>query len=162
MTREKAIDILKTDNGCSDCTWGCETPLKCANKDCLFVKALEMAISALEQNPNKSEIPTSCDTISREAVNALYDKWRPRLATHVSEFGDELKSLPSVQPSRKGHWIKVDKGTVSERVICSECKQRLFQEHKNYCGYCGACMKDGRTLDEFIEDMRGDTDENRN
>lgn len=28
----------------------------------------------------------------------------------------------------------------------------------NFCPNCGACIKDGRTLDEFIEDMRGDTD----
>ena len=60
-------------------------------------EALNLAITSLEQEPCE-------DAISRETVNALYDKWRPRLATHVSEFGDELKSLPSVEPSRrKGH-----------------------------------------------------------
>ena len=52
------------------------------------------------------------ELISREAVNALYDKWRPRLATHVSEFGDELKSLPSVQPS---HTQMVDKSNFDIR-----------------------------------------------
>ena len=36
------------------------------------------------------------DLISREAVLDLYDRYRPSLATHVSEFGDELKALPSV------------------------------------------------------------------
>ena len=39
------------------------------------------------------------DAVSRDAVNALYDKYRPSLATHVSEFGDELKALPSVTPT---------------------------------------------------------------
>jgi hypothetical protein len=38
------------------------------------------------------------DAISRDAVIDLYDRYRPSLATHVSEFGDELKALPSVTP----------------------------------------------------------------
>jgi len=57
--------------------------------DCCLVSVASIK-KALEQEP--------CDAISREAVNMLYDKWRPKLATHVSEFGDALKMLPSVTP----------------------------------------------------------------
>ena len=48
MTREEAIKILKED-GCSDCTWGCESPLTCDNEVCLLPEAINMAIKALEQ-----------------------------------------------------------------------------------------------------------------
>lgn len=46
---------------------------------------------ALEQQPS--------DCVSRAEVNKLYDEYRPRLATHVSEFGDKLKALPPVTPT---------------------------------------------------------------
>lgn len=83
------------------------------------------------------------DAISREAVNALYDKWRPRLATHVSEFGYELKSLPLVEPSRrKGHWIK------TPLLTCDSCEKiNKGGIESDFCPNCGASMAD----------MRGDT-----
>ena len=81
------------------------------------------------------------DAISREAANALYDKWRPRLATHVSEFGDELKLLPPVQPSRKDSLIK----HLKDRP-CSVCE---FNKENGCCEWtCVFC-------DELFGDMRG-------
>lgn len=55
-------------------------------------EVLDMAIKLLEQQPCE-------DCVSRAEVNKLYDEYRPRLATHVSEFGDKLKALPSITPS---------------------------------------------------------------
>jgi hypothetical protein len=58
MTREEAIAILKVD-GCGDCTWQSLNPCVCENKECELKEALDMAISALEQQ--------SCeDAVSRE------------------------------------------------------------------------------------------------
>ena len=51
------------------------------------------------------KITPSDDCVSREEVNKLYDEYRPRLATHVSEFGDKLKALPPVTPTQS--WIPV-------------------------------------------------------
>lgn len=55
-------------------------------------KDVDIIIKALEQQP-------SDDCVSRAEVNKLYDEYRPRLATHVSEFGDKLKALPPVTPT---------------------------------------------------------------
>lgn len=64
------------------------------------------------ENPNKSEIPTSCgDAISREAaVNAIYDlcgenvslkenPWRDN--PHMDAVVDALENLPSVTPQQR-------------------------------------------------------------
>ena len=87
------------------------------------------------------------DAISRkDAISAI--------STDYVTAVRNLESLPSVQPSRKGHWIEHEK--VYE---CSECqiiRAKGMTGKYNYCPSCGACMKDGRTLDEFIEDMRGE------
>ncbi len=52
----------------------------CGTKD----EALDLAIKALEERP-QGELAND--------VWKLYEKYQPRLATHVIEFGDELKDL---------------------------------------------------------------------
>ena len=79
--------------------------------------AIDTLLSASE-NPNKSEIPTSCDdAISREAVNTLVDELAraisdercciPQRGRDTGHIMHDILDLPSVQPSRKGHWIPV-------------------------------------------------------
>ena len=54
---------------------------------------------------------------------------------------------------KTGHWTH-DGSHWKNRFICSGCGYKLFDEQTNFCPNCGACMKDGRTLDEFIEDSK--------
>ena len=58
-------------------------------------EACNMAISALEQEPCE-------DAISREAVLKLMFNWNFFSNAHKMGAKDDIKKLPSVQPSRKG------------------------------------------------------------
>ena len=91
--------------------------------------------------------------ISREAVlklveNKPYD-WSNLTERH--EMMQRIRKLPSVQPSRKGHWIRKE-DDMCWWDECSECglkplKGRFTNDDilSNFCPSCGA-------------DMRGDTD----
>ena len=82
------------------------------------------------------------DAVSRQAVNDLYDRYHPRLATHVYEFGEELKALPSVTPKREqGKWIGVN--PMVDTLMCSKCGENIISEEfkSNYCPNCGAEMR---------------------
>ena len=153
MSREEAIEILK------NAAWlGTDKDREQTET------AVEMAISALEQEPvmqtgkpgseyvfNPAE-PCG-DAISREmaldGIDAMYNN-----SWDIKDFRENvnlmLNKLPSVQPSRKGQWIKERPWL---KVHCSECGKDAIGNHgfdalKTYfCPYCGA-------------DMRGDTDDN--
>lgn len=131
MTREEAIEVLK------DIYNYTRFDIYTTNE------ARTMAIKALEQEPCE-------DCVSRQAVNDLYDRYHPRLATHVYEFGEELKALPSVTPKREqGEWIQktCDYGVYFR---CSKCKSLApnydcdYKEGAittKYCPNCGAEMR---------------------
>lgn len=58
MTVDEAIDILKHNYGCVNCTsWGpyCESPFECDYPQCTLRMALSMAISALEKRKGDGE-----------------------------------------------------------------------------------------------------------
>ena len=86
MTAVEAIEILKTDMGCYECTFGCNTPYKCKNNDCPFRKAIHLAVERLQIDllPRmiKSEPQTDCNRcrhfatdICRECYgNELFDE----------------------------------------------------------------------------------------
>ena len=124
MTREEAIDIFKHIT----------TIIPSENVSMDEVEtAVDMAISALEQEPNKSEIPTSCDdAISRStAKTRIYLKYvnRPDICKAMFKI---LDGVPSVQPSRrKGHWIDREEYD-SDRWKCFECG-RTEQYQENFC-----------------------------
>ena len=68
----------------------------------------------------------------------------------LKELGYGLGEKP-----KTGHWIRVDK----DKCKCDQCEVISFiamypNGNINYCPNCGACMKDCRTLDEFIEDSK--------
>ena len=81
----------------------------------------------------------------------------------ITAFQNAIE-LPKEYGRRKGHWIRLDDYHMG-KFECSECHTQgyvntcMYEPKWNFCPNCGACMKDGRTLDEFIEDMRGDTDD---
>lgn len=86
------------------------------------------------------------DAISREAVIKLFNG---NIGSEAALILHKAKKLPSVT-QKSGKWIyKNLKGQ-----YCSVCDEQSVWKF-NFCPNCGACMKDGRTLDEFIEDMRG-------
>ena len=113
---------------------------------------LSELLSWIDDVPPVQPKPIECDdAISREdAIN--------RIARTFSipkyEVSDCLSMLPSVQPIRKGHWIRwredfeyIERG-VTESVPhcqCSECKKE-YDPHTtqfiNFCPNCGADMRE--------------------
>ena len=146
MTREEAIEIIKREFAMDE------------DVEKLYpevVEARNMAISALEQEP--------CDAISREAVQKAIDKWYENnnqllLNNCVEDLIVDVMELPSVQPSRKGHWIKRNENIFNykdEWYVCSECNviindmpTCIGKPMYEFCPSCGASMAD----------MRGDTE----
>ena len=147
MTREESISLIKsaqlmlvnptTNEPVSD-----------------LYEALEMAISALEQNESaekwyklfveKLDEQEPCeDAISREAAINIASLH----CLTIDESVEALKQLPSVQPSRKGHWIIKDRyyhDTITAE--CSECGREveiptcMSELMYKGCPYCMAEM----------------------
>ena len=103
------------------------------------------------------------DTISREAVidairfgisniRAFNDTTMVRFYERENEALekaiDRVNELPSVQPSRKGHWIE-HKGYGSAdygiEYSCSNCNEWVKEKSK-FCPNCGAEMTDDVTI----------------
>lgn len=109
-----------------------------------------MAIKALEQEPCE-------DAISRQATIEAFQMFRGYEANRTNaEWVDRIetvvKKLPPVNPQPKtGNWIMHEK-----HRECSKCTVWLPKDmpRNSFCPNCGACMKDCRTLDEFIEDSK--------
>ena len=115
---------------------------------------VERGIVRAEVARNAVLITESDDAVSRQAVNDLYDRYHPTLATCVYEFGEELKALPSVNPTRAhGKWIQKEywsEGcgmgeTYGYYYECSKCgnlkKGGYDRCGVNYCPNCGADMR---------------------
>ena len=123
--------------------------------------ALEMAISALEKENiyddgehyvtiskalyDKLNVDICNDAISREAViDAIdfYDGYNQQHFT-VENLRDDICRLPSVQPSRKGHW-EYTKHYGKRYRVCPFCKAEKEDDLSsgwNFCQYCGADMR---------------------
>jgi len=147
MTREEAIEIIKAyreklNNSVSNQLDG-------------DIKALDMAISALEQEPCE-------DAVSRDAVLKTLDNMDKALDENrtVEEYKALLKEcykeLPSVT-QKSGKWITEEIGE-GRKVYCSECKESAVFEYvrdgdiyssyghgvvkkTKYCPNCGAKME---------------------
>ena len=153
MTKEEAIKILRED-GCGYCTWQSINPYECENKECKLKEALDMAISALEQEPTddatlKDIFCMGCeykdaepceDAISREAVIKLFNG---NIGSEAALILHKVKQLPSVTPSRhKGWWNTYEnyQGGIKETWYeCSKCKwSSALLIPRKYCPNCGA------------------------
>ena len=93
------------------------------------------------------------DAISREAVLRVIDGWyeQNRDTENIEDLIILITYMQSVQPSRKGHWIRHKKGD-NEFLECDKCKTWFRHDHlirNSFCPNCGT-------------DMRGDTDEHSN
>ena len=133
MNREEAIKYLKEmKDECNDTIH--------KGRYVTQEEALDMAIKALEQEPNG-------DLISRQAVHEAITRWAGSMSVlialptrEVRPLLDSIHELPSVkQEPKTGHWTKDECGN----IICSECK-RFRRDcrygHTNYCNHCGARM----------------------
>ena len=139
MSREEAIEILKT----------LKPNMRFDDTGWLYTEqALEMAISALEQEPTddatlKDIFCMGCeykdaepceDAISREAVIKLFNG---NIGSEAALILHKVKQLPSVTPKPKtGHWTGV---TMTYRYRCSECGNTA-DYRDNYCPSCGCRM----------------------
>ena len=131
----------------------------CRGKNATSIDKVKME-QIIREELSVQQKPIECDdAISREAA-IKQAKASYRVAESFEElanlYEENLKSLPSVQPSRKGHWIEVAQYSDGKHKIeCSECGNYIFdrghansknvKEKYKYCNYCGA-------------DMRGDTE----
>ena len=104
--------------------------------------AVKEIVDALKQEP--------CDdAISRESIHR---KLALIMNDHPLEgYEDEqlllwaVEDEPSVQPSRKGHWIQID--YQRGKFECSECHTQgyvdtcMYEPKWNFCPNCGADMR---------------------
>ena len=89
------------------------------------------------------------DVISRQAVLELIENSYYDLAycSETIALQEDIKSLPPVTPTRpkgeddrpKGEWK--DCGEIEPWYRCSECKEKVWGAHKNFCPNCGADMR---------------------
>lgn len=107
------------------------------------VEAMEMAIKALKQEPCGNAIDRA------EAI---------RIASgycHPANVARELAKLPSVNPTKTGHWIQTNEFFINQdgqfiyKFICSECKSLSYFRKSNkkaisanVCPNCGAKMSE--------------------
>ena len=117
-----------------------------------------------------SVTPQPCgDAISRKDAEKRIDEALTRVLVDSEGIGKKILSkLPSITPERpKGHWILKHRNinkieyhtgadvltdeihTVKELIryetdepYCSECGKRADDIAQNYCGYCGAGMRE--------------------
>lgn len=116
----------------------------------------KMILELIEEHEQRQ----STDAVSREAVIKLYEKFRPSLATHVTEFGDALKALTPVTPERpKGEWKYTDE--VHEIARCSKCRFLIDasgcvdpEEYISIYRYCPNCGADMRGVSECSEENK--------
>lgn len=98
--------------------------------------ALRMARKILDQDPCE-------DAISRQAVLDLVVANHTELngvnVVMYSPLCKDIKQLPSVNPTKTGHWIKMDRYD-PYWYMCSECCRRTDEE-TNFCPGCGARME---------------------
>lgn len=95
MTREEAITILKR-HSCYECTWGCESPLDCNNRDCDLRIAIKVAIEALKE---LHWIPTSERLPEISGVYLVTNMWE--------RWGEEsipYTTIAEYNPYRKYKW----------------------------------------------------------
>lgn len=55
MTYEEAIITLKTES-CTDCSYGCDSPINCISEGCEVKIATEIAIEAIEKQIQKKPL----------------------------------------------------------------------------------------------------------
>ena len=124
MTREEAIKRIQDFIG-----W--------FKKDSDVYEALDMAISALKQEPCE-------DAVSRDAVLNAIDKWHENnnqllVNDSIEDLIIDVTYLPSVT-QKSGKWIGLYVGNGEVKYECSVCGFIASGKWK-YCCECGSRME---------------------
>lgn len=152
---EKFIKFMDDDDIASFGKWqwanGFNTALTATT---IQLKKLPSAQPGPHEETNRSEIPNSSDTISRQAALNCFHDWIDKSGNvHTADEMPEyqaIEGLPSAQPERKtGHWILYDKRFPwSKDYKCSECGNYINlsdinagRGSANFCPNCGADMR---------------------
>lgn len=147
MSNEEAIKILKEVR---EEVLAKETELSKQVFENLGIKAIDLAIKALEQQQEPSE-----DCISRQVVKEMlteeWTKYMPmELDINLSFVLEKISELPSVIPIRPhGEWIHFT-DDFKDYVACSCCGygeegEVLLEDKTPFCPVCGADMREGET-----------------
>lgn len=130
MKREEAINRLR--DIIIEIRTYCDESKHMSETDRQNMKAFDMAIKALEQEPCE-------DAISREAVLMEIDKYLCGVPFDEKGIDIVIKELPLVTPQQKkvGKWIKDKENCLYNK--CSICCYGHCRED-NYCPNCGAKM----------------------
>ena len=112
----------------------------------------DLQIDLDEESEEEPDDQPCKDAISREDVIKLVEcsGYDLQFRTDNADMCDDVRKLPSVQPSRKGHWRDYSEDGYVECPFCehaTNCEDNIDELH--YCFYCGA---------ELSADMRGDTE----
>lgn len=124
MTENEAIEALKND-GCYECSYGCDSPVNCSNERCYIKQATKEAIKALEEIQQYRAIGTV------EEFKALKEKNDPKIPNYEGD----------------GYY----KGQiVLDTWICPNCEKEYEVDYEEY-DYCPNC---GQRIDhsELTED----------
>ncbi len=82
------------------------------------------------------------DLISRADAIELFEKYKPRMAVSVCEYGQALKALPSAE-AVQGEWGHMiadgEDGSHWYEYECSHCGEVVLRPY-NYCPNCGTRM----------------------
>lgn len=121
MTREEAISTLESES-CYECSWGCESPVKCDCPKCNLKSAVNMGIEALKETER----------------NPTITSW------HDFDRGYNIAKEKFNRPH--GEWVDVPK--YKGFYVCSNCLKKLdgdFErfdhwemKKENFCPVCGS------------------------
>lgn len=141
----------------------CDTISRDAVLDLLDKDRHEYTIQKVKALPSVQSKPIDCDdAISRAELYKAIDSWDKfgytetgcfvRLTkefdekyvgyVHLEDVITAIQGMPSVQPSRKGHWIDYSDEGYVECPFCehaTNCEGNIAELH--YCFWCGASME---------------------
>lgn len=112
MKNKEAITTLESES-CYECSWGCESPVKCNCPKCDLKSAVNMAIDALQENESLAR--------SVNEASELLRKKRPR-----GEWRD-FSDMGFVECPFCEH--------------ATNCDDNIEELH--YCFFCGAELRKG-------------------
>ena len=140
MTENEAIEALKND-GCYECSGGCDSPVNCSNERCYIKQATKEAIKALEEIQQYRAIGTAEDLQTMKDNGAFSAVELAKIAAMLKRLKvyeaigtvEEFKAFKEKNVAKK----PIDKIMYLE---CPTCGDVGILD----CGYCSAC---GQKLD---------------
>ena len=103
MTTLEATEILKTDMGCYECTFGCSTPYECANGGCPFREAIHLAVERL----NIDILPIMIKTEQTESLEQFrVDLEYHTDATHFGKAKGESTTTDTADTPQTDYLVK--------------------------------------------------------